>query len=68
MKWYFRLYFNYDMEKNSIFNRICLRYTYNSKIFVYHDGSKKIIVTNYTYNQIQIEWYNEGYSLNLIKK
>jgi len=35
---------------------------------VHQDGSKKIIVTNHTYNQGQIEWYNEGSALNLIKK
>ena len=26
------------------------------------------IVCNHTYNQSQIEWYNEGSALNLIKK
>ncbi|WKD86573.1 Aconitate hydratase A [Polaribacter huanghezhanensis] len=35
---------------------------------VHADGSKDIIVTNHTYNQGQIDWYNEGSALNLIKK
>ena len=32
------------------------------------DGSKDTIMLNHTYNQSQIEWYNEGSALNLIKK
>jgi len=36
--------------------------------FVHADGSKDVIVTNHTYNQSQIDWYNEGSALNLIKK
>ena len=35
---------------------------------VHADGSKDIIMANHTYNQGQIEWYNEGSALNLIKK
>ncbi|CAM1346948.1 aconitate hydratase [Tenacibaculum crassostreae] len=35
---------------------------------VHSDGSKDIILTNHTYNKGQIEWYNEGSALNLIKK
>ena len=35
---------------------------------VHADGSKDIIVANHTYNKGQIEWYNEGSALNLIKK
>ena len=35
---------------------------------VHADGSKDIIVTNHTYNAGQIEWFNEGSALNLIKK
>ncbi len=35
---------------------------------VHADGSKDIIIANHTYNQGQIEWYNEGSALNLIKK
>jgi len=36
--------------------------------FVHTDGSKDIIKTNHTYNQSQIEWYNKGSALNLIKR
>ena len=36
--------------------------------FVHTDGSKDIIEVNHTYNQAQIDWYNEGSALNLIKK
>jgi len=32
------------------------------------DGTEDSIVTNHTYNTGQIEWYNEGSALNLIKK
>jgi aconitate hydratase len=35
---------------------------------VHADGSKDIILANHTYNDSQIEWYNEGSALNLIKK
>jgi len=35
---------------------------------VHTDGSKDTIVANHTYNQGQIDWYNEGSALNLIKK
>jgi aconitate hydratase len=35
---------------------------------VHADESKDIIIANHTYNQNQIEWYNEGSALNLIKK
>ncbi|MBA6157048.1 aconitate hydratase [Tenacibaculum sp. S7007] len=35
---------------------------------VHADGSKDTIIANHTYNQGQIEWYNEGAALNLIKK
>jgi aconitate hydratase len=36
--------------------------------FVHADGSKNVIIANHTYNQAQIDWYNEGSALNLIKK
>ncbi|MFD2552616.1 aconitate hydratase [Bizionia sediminis] len=36
--------------------------------FVHADGTKDIIKANHTYNQAQIDWYNEGSALNLIKK
>ncbi|QOD61295.1 aconitate hydratase [Polaribacter haliotis] len=35
---------------------------------VHADGSKDIVMANHTYNQGQIDWYNEGSALNLIKK
>ncbi|WP_075342758.1 aconitate hydratase [Tenacibaculum agarivorans] len=35
---------------------------------VHADGSKDKIKVNHTYNTGQIEWYNEGSALNLIKK
>ena len=35
---------------------------------VHADGSKDMVIANHTYNQGQIEWYNEGSALNLIKK
>ncbi len=35
---------------------------------VHADGSKDVIKANHTYNQGQIDWYNEGSALNLIKK
>ncbi|GGW70641.1 aconitase [Winogradskyella epiphytica] len=35
---------------------------------VHADGSKDVIALDHTYNQAQIEWYNEGSALNLIKK
>jgi aconitate hydratase len=35
---------------------------------VHADGTKDTIMANHTYNQGQIEWYNEGSALNLIKK
>ncbi len=35
---------------------------------VHHDGTSDIIATNHSYNQGQIEWYDEGSALNLIKK
>ncbi len=35
---------------------------------VHADNSKDVIKVNHTYNEGQIEWYNEGSALNLIKK
>lgn len=35
---------------------------------VHADGSKNTVKLNHTYNQAQIEWYNAGSALNLIKK
>lgn len=36
--------------------------------FVHTDGTKDVIKVNHTYNQQQIDWFNEGSALNLIKK
>ncbi len=35
---------------------------------VHSNGNKDIIKVEHTYNQSQIDWYNEGSALNLIKK
>jgi aconitate hydratase len=35
---------------------------------VHADGSKDTIMANHTYNQQQIDWFNAGSALNLIKK
>ncbi|MGW9685702.1 aconitate hydratase [Flagellimonas sp. 2504JD1-5] len=35
---------------------------------VHADGSKDTIVTNHSYNESQIHWFNEGSALNVIKK
>jgi aconitate hydratase len=35
---------------------------------VHADGTKDSVLANHTYNNGQIEWYNEGSALNLIKK
>ena len=32
------------------------------------DGSKDLIKLNHSYNKSQIDWYDEGSALNLIKK
>ncbi len=36
--------------------------------FVHKDGTKDTIKVNHSYNRSQIEWFNEGSALNLIKK
>ncbi|WP_350291245.1 aconitate hydratase [uncultured Croceitalea sp.] len=35
---------------------------------IHSDGSKDTIITNHTYNHAQINWFNEGSALNVIKK
>jgi len=35
---------------------------------IHSDGSEDIIKLNHSYNQSQIDWYDEGSALNLIKK
>ena len=64
---------DYDLiQEDDTFNFIDLKAFTPGKpltIEVVHaDGSKDIIVANHTYNQGQIDWYNEGSALNLIKK
>jgi len=64
---------DYDLiQENDTFNFIDLHeFTpgKNLTIEVIHDdGSVDFIKTNHTYNSGQIEWYNEGSALNLIKK
>jgi len=64
---------DYDLiQEDDIFNFIDLKTFKPGKpliIEVIHsDKTKDLIVTNHTYNQSQIDWYNEGSALNLIKK
>ena len=64
---------DYDLiQEDDIFNFIDLETFKPGKpliIEVIHsDKTKDLIVTNHTYNQSQIDWYNEGSALNLIKK
>ena len=64
---------NYDLiQEDDTFNFIDLNEFSSGKpltIEVIHaDGSKDLIIANHTYNDSQIEWYNEGSALNLIKK
>jgi len=64
---------DYDLiQEDDIFNFIDLDSFKPGKpliIEVIHsDKTKDLIVTNHTYNQSQIDWYNEGSALNLIKK
>ena len=35
---------------------------------VHSDGSKETILTNHSYNEAQIGWFNEGSALNVIKR
>ncbi len=35
---------------------------------VHTDGSTNTVIANHTYNQSQIDWFNEGSALNVIKK
>ena len=64
---------DYDLiQEDDIFNFIDLDAFKPGKpliIEVLHsDKTKDLIVANHTYNQSQIDWYNEGSALNLIKK
>ena len=64
---------DYDLiQEDDTFNFIDLNEFAASKPLilevVHTDGSTDMIIANHTYNQGQIEWYNEGSALNLIKK
>tara|TARA_B110000503_G_scaffold93005_1_gene140287 strand:- start:83623 stop:85884 length:2262 start_codon:yes stop_codon:yes gene_type:complete len=64
---------DYDLiQEDDIFNFIDLETFKPGKPLiievVHSDKTKDLIVTNHTYNQSQIDWYNEGSALNLIKK
>ena len=64
---------DYDLiQEDDIFNFLDLRdFSPNNPLnieIVHSDNTKDVIVTNHTYNQSQIEWYNQGSALNLIKK
>jgi len=60
------------IQEDDTFNFIDLNeFTPNKPLTIeaiHADGSKDLIIANHTYNQGQIEWYNEGSALNLIKK
>ena len=64
---------DYDLiQEDDTFNFLDLNEFAPSKTLtieaLHADGTKDIIVVNHTYNDSQIEWYNEGSALNLIKK
>ncbi len=64
---------DYDLiQEDDTFNFLDLNEFTSGKpltIEVVHvDGNKDVVKVNHTYNQGQIEWYNEGSALNLIKK
>jgi aconitate hydratase len=64
---------DYDLiQEDDTFNFIGLKSFSPGKPLVieavHADGSLDLITVNHTYNQGQIDWYNEGSALNLIKK
>ncbi|WP_372755813.1 aconitate hydratase [Mariniflexile sp.] len=64
---------DYDLiQEDDTFNFIDLKdFAPNKQLtleVVHVDGSKDLIKLNHTYNQPQIEWYNAGSALNLIKR
>jgi len=64
---------DYDLiQENDTFNFIDLKdFTPGKQLTLeisHDDGSVDAILLNHTYNENQIEWYNEGSALNLIKK
>ena len=64
---------DYDLiQEDDTFNFLDLNEFAPGKILTieatHADDTKDIIVLNHTYNDSQIEWYNQGSALNLIKK
>ena len=64
---------DYDLiQEDDTFNFLGLNEFAPGKILtieaIHADDTKDIIVLNHTYNDSQIEWYNQGSALNLIKK
>ncbi len=64
---------DYDLiQEDDTFNFVDLNEFAPGKQFtieaVHADGSKDVIMANHTYNQSQIEWYEKGSALNLIKE
>ena len=64
---------DYDLiEEDDTFNFIDLdSFAPNKPLtieVVHTDGSKDTIIASHTYNQSQIDWFNEGSALNVIKK
>jgi len=64
---------DYDLiQEDDTFNFLDLNEFAPGKILtieaIHADHTKDIIVLNHTYNDSQIEWYNQGSALNLIKK
>jgi aconitate hydratase len=63
---------DYDLiQENDTFNFVDLREFAPGRQLTleisHDDGSKDTIKLNHTYNENQIDWYNEGSALNLIK-
>jgi len=64
---------DYDLiQENDTFNFTDLdQFTPGKQLsleVVHDNGTKDVIMLNHTYNDNQIEWYEEGSALNLIKK
>jgi len=64
---------DYDLiQENDTFNFVDLNeFAPNKQLtleIVHDNGSVDTIKLNHTYNQGQIDWFNEGSALNLIKK
>ncbi|MCH7785636.1 MAG: aconitate hydratase [Bacteroidetes bacterium] len=64
---------DYDLiQEDDTFNFLDLKDFAPGKLLtieaVHTDGSKDIIMANHTYNRSQIDWFDEGSALNLIKK